>query len=460
MTRTPLEFWIAEKIGADDTQHLTSYLAEYQLSMVQETLRYASRRSPFYRRHLKNAPHTISKLQDISSLPFTTADDIKESGMQFLCVSQGEIERVVTLQSTGTTGKPKRLYFTAADIEHTLDFFAVGMSTFTRPGDRVLILLPGELPDSVGDLLARSLERINACGIKHGPVQDISNTLAVIEQERITSVVGIPTQVLRLARCSRNLPISIKSVLLTTDYVPEAIREAVEEAWNCRVYNHYGMTEMGLGGGLDCAARQGYHVREADFYFEIVDTVTGASLPDGEPGEVVFTTLTRTGMPLIRYRTGDCSRIIAEPCPCGTMLRRMEHVQGRFSQSISLGCGHQLTMQALDEALFPIIDIINYKPSVSQVEDSLVLHLAVMSTDADRKALSQNINEALWLSPALQPALAEGSLSVGAITFTEENGFTEGVIKRIIETLSALHASPVEGHHALQTSQGHGHDSF
>ena len=92
--------------------------------------------------------------------------------------------------------------------------------------------------------------------------------------------------------------------------MPEAIGRVLEERWGCRVYNHYGTTEMGLGGGVQCSARRGYHFREADLFVEIVEPRSGEPVPEGVTGEIVFTTLTRTGMPLIRYRTGDLSRFL------------------------------------------------------------------------------------------------------------------------------------------------------
>ena len=133
---------------------------------------------------------------------------------------------MVTLRSSGTTGEPKRLFFTAEDLELTVDFFGVGMSTLVRAGAKVLILLPGDKPDSVGDLLARGLERIGVEGIPHGPVKDVTLTMDRIISLGIDSLVGIPTQVLALARSTAGSIIPkgmVKDILLSTDYVPSAI---------------------------------------------------------------------------------------------------------------------------------------------------------------------------------------------------------------------------------------------
>jgi phenylacetate-coenzyme A ligase PaaK-like adenylate-forming protein len=101
----------------------------------------------------------ISTIEDFRRIPFIDGSDIRNHGGQMLCVSQDEINRVVTLDSSGTTGTPKRIFFTSEDQELTIDFFRYGMSVLTNPGDRVLILLPCELPGSGGDLLASALER-------------------------------------------------------------------------------------------------------------------------------------------------------------------------------------------------------------------------------------------------------------------------------------------------------------
>lgn len=328
---TPLQPWIAQKIGCPPQKLTRGAIAAYQLRQLQETLDLCRARSPFYRQKLAGFAAGLASLADWSALPLTTMGELRERPLSFLCLSQSEIERVVTVELPGSAGPPKRLYFTAAEQDLTRDFFHVGMSTFTAPGDRVLILLPCERPGSVGDLLATGLARLGAIAIRHGLVTDVAQTLAVLHAAQVTGVVGVPGQVLALvqAATARQLPQPrLKSVLLSTDFVPPAIVQAVEAAWGCTVYNHYGMTEMGLGGGVECAARQGYHLREADLYFEIVDPVTGQPVPEGAAGEIVFTTLTRRGMPLIRYRTGDVSRFLPGECACGAVLRRLATIEG------------------------------------------------------------------------------------------------------------------------------------
>ena len=404
---TPLDGWIAAKIGDPNLTLSRACLQAYQLGKLRETLAWARSRSRFYQQHLANAPHDLDHLADLTQFPFTTAQDVRERSLQFLCVSQDEIQRVVTLDTSGTTGTPKRLYFTREDQELTLDFFRAGMSTFTSPGERVLILLPVERPGSVGDLLATALTRLGAQPIKHGPVREVATALDVLQQERVDVLVGIPTQVLALAYHSQGQ--KLKSVLLTTDYVPQSLAEAVERAWGCRVYHHYGMTEMGLGGGVECQARAGYHLREADLYFEIIDPASGQPVPEGETGEVVFSTLTRRGMPLIRYRTGDLSRFIPSACPCGTCLPRLAHITQRIGGAVAIGDEWQVTLAELDEALFSVAGVVDFMASLSREagRDSLRVEALVMEG-----CTVGAIAAALESIPALRAARQAGQLDV------------------------------------------------
>jgi phenylacetate-coenzyme A ligase PaaK-like adenylate-forming protein len=412
---TPLEPWIAAKIGLKAGERLTRDLLErYQLARLGETLEYTRRHSPFYRTHLAGYAAPAS-LDGLTTLPFTTPDQIREDDRRFLCVSPGEIERVVTLYSSGTTAPPKRLHFTAQDLELCTDFFHHGMGTMVKEGQRVLILMPGELPGSVGDLLARGLHRLGVEGIIHGLVRESKATLHRIEEQEIDCLVGLPVQLLALARhpdAAQLAPNRLKSVLVSADYAPRAVKEAISRAWGVPVFDHYGMTEMGLGGAVECAALCGYHPREADLLLEIVAPLTGESLPDGEPGEVVFTTLTRRGMPLVRYRTGDLARFIPEPCPCGSVLRRLERVRGRMAGTLSLGSGERLNITQLDEALFPLPFLLNYQAVLARSDDREILSVSIETTPGENGAHGARVYSALLELPVIARSVASGALTL------------------------------------------------
>ncbi len=409
MLKTPLESWIQGKISktGDPAVPLTrSCLDAYQLQKIRETLLYVRENSSFYRQRLSGAEtDPVRRLDDMVRLPFTNSDDLKLHPLRFLCVSQTSIERCVTLQSSGTTGPAKRLFFTREDLEHTLDFFHLGMSTLVHPGDRVMILLPGGgRADSVSDLLSRAMARMAVQSLAPGP--DPETTTDTIVQQNITCLVGAPVPVLALARSGlqeKFLKNQIKSVLLTADHIPAAIVHAIESAWNCKVYCHYGMTEMGWGGGVECDARNGYHLREADLFIEIVDPETGRLLPDGERGEIVVTTLTRSGMPMIRYRTGDISRFHTSPCACGTVLKRLDRITGRLNDGDCMASGMPLPLPVLDEALFALPDVVDFKADLTSCQDRDCLTLTLsLSPEADPDVVVAAAQGKLAAIPAIR----------------------------------------------------------
>ena len=395
MNITPLEPWINRKIGQPQPELTRPGLEAWQLARLNETLALARARSPFYRKHLAGMPESLGSLAELAHFPFTFPADIRRSPLAFVCVSQDEIQRVVTLQSSGTTGEPKRIYFTADDQELTIDFFGVGMSTFTRPGERVLILLPGETPGSVGDLLRMGLERLGMQPILHGPVRDPQGTLEVMHTSRVDCLVGSPTQILGLALRWKPGMYKPRSVLLSTDHLPAAIVQQLVEIWGCGVFDHYGATEMGLGGGVECEAHRGHHLREADMFFEVVDPQTGVPLPEGSYGEVVFSTLTRRGMPFIRYRMGDRSRFLAGDCPCGTKLKTLEKIRGRFGWFFPIG-PEMLRLPDFDEALFAIPGLLNFSMTLSGEpgQEDLAIEIQML-TDQDAAALIEQALETI-----------------------------------------------------------------
>lgn len=331
-----IDNWIEKKIGQPEADALTrEKLEEYQLFKLRETINYAKKNSSFYAEHLDgiDPDNNIQTLDDLSKIPFTSPEILIEKGSRMICVSQGNISRIVTLDTSGSTGKPKRIFFTEEDQELTVDYFHYGMQVMVDRDDIFLVLLPCRTPGSVGDLLRMGLERDDVKVIPFGyPHPDESLDHEIIEIMRsqgVTSLVGNAPVIARLAAKSKGVVTTMKTALLSAEFVSDENIEIIERCWNCEVFEHYGMTETGLGGAMACSAHEGYHPREADLIFEIIDAVTGEVLPDGEFGELVFTTITRTGMPLIRYRTGDMTRWIPEPCPCGSLLRRLDRVRDR-----------------------------------------------------------------------------------------------------------------------------------
>ncbi|MCI7146387.1 MAG: AMP-binding protein [Clostridiales bacterium] len=317
----------------------------YTVRKLRETLKYATENSVFYG-ELEGVEDILAKPDDefmeaFRQLPFTTPEDLRERDKDLLCVSPSEISRIVTMNTSGTTGKPKRIYFTEEDQQLTVDYFNHGMRLIVDSSDKVLILMPAAVPGSIGLLLGQGLRDLGAEAVEYGIPdlpKDTKKLLKLIKDEGITSVVALPRHMIALAREAEAAgeDIQLRSVLLSAEYVPSKTAMLLEEIFGCMVFEHYGMTEMGLGCAVSCGYGKGYHIREADLYVELINPLTGETVrpgsgPEGYSnfGEIVFTTLTRKGMPFIRYRTGDFSRWIEESCPCGSVLKRLDKVAPR-----------------------------------------------------------------------------------------------------------------------------------
>lgn len=308
----------------------------WQRKRLAKICHYARANSSFYSKHLRDLNDTVfASREGFATLPRTTAEDIRKAPFAFLCTSQDDIARVVTLTTSGSTGKPKRIFFTQDEIDETIAFYNHGMQCLAESGDTVLALLPAPRPDSVGALLRDGLTQLGATPVLNQDPDDVAQSLSLLKAHAADCVVGTAAHVLALVKLwehAGNKDTSVKTVLLCWDASSQPVREYIAKTWNCRVHTHWGMTETGLGGAVNCAHGSGMHLRESKMYVEITDPETGAILPDGERGEMVVTTLTRKGMPLIRYRTGDEAQILTEPCPCGSPLRRLSPYIRRIRQ--------------------------------------------------------------------------------------------------------------------------------
>ena len=341
----PLDIWLARQCGARSSGELPGTLAIAQTALLRSTLRQAVR-GAFYAARLRECKLDVTSVADLERLPFTTAEDLRNWG-DFLCVSQGDVQRMVTLHTSGTTGQPKRLAFTDADLARTRDFFAVGMSQLVGAGQRLAVLLPGaERPDGVADLLRQAL---GAAGVDvlapppevHAtpspdadPCAEPGKALAQwLEQAKPHCLVAAPAQLaLLLKHFPHRGPQGLAGILTSAEPLDDALGLALRRAWQCEILDHYGLTETAYGCAVECPAHQGFHVRELDVLIEIVDISGRKILAQGEEGEVVITTLQRQAMPLVRYRTGDVACLLPAPCACGSPLRRLGPVRGRIER--------------------------------------------------------------------------------------------------------------------------------
>ncbi|BAL01558.1 hypothetical protein OBV_43590 [Oscillibacter valericigenes Sjm18-20] len=392
MERTPLENWIVERTGISSCSR--EALEKYQLKKIMETVQFARTHSRFYKDQLADV--SVNSWRDVRALPFTFPNQIRRNPDGFLCIPQREIRRIVTLRSSGTEGEKKRIFFSQKDLDATVDFFEYGMSGLTDQSDRVLILFPGASYGSVGDLLEKALKRSGIACFRRGVITDMEETARCIVENGITCLAGIPIQILQLSRIKAEIyQKCIRKVLLSADYVPTVLIRDLTERCGCRVFTHYGMTEMGYGGGVECQALNGYHMREGDLYIEILDPLTGRPVQDGRVGEVTFTTLTRQAMPLIRYRTGDLAAFSPVPCPCGTFLRTMSRVYGRRENKVRI-CGDAfLHFCQLDEWMLSFPELLDYKvwlerENVLRIEVVLLSGIPFQET---RDKMSQKIQE-------------------------------------------------------------------
>ena len=285
------------------TSSFAAVPAAERLEALNAQLSYAAARSPYYLAALGQDALRLSSLSELPRLPFLTPETLRAEGRRLVCVPASEVARIVSLRSSGTAGRPKRLYFTRGDLERTVAFFAEGMGWMAAPGDRVAVMMPCGAPDGIGDLLCRALDTLGVRPLAFG----LRDDMAALAQELLRSapqvLVGLPWQVRLL--CLLAPALRPRAVLLSADYIPETLPPLLEKRWHCRALSHFGMTETGYGCAVEHPSAPGMVLRADELFAEIVDPDSGAPLPPGAPGELVLTTLRREAMPLIRYRTGD-----------------------------------------------------------------------------------------------------------------------------------------------------------
>jgi len=291
--------------GEIKTSSFVGISDEARLTLLNAQLAHALR-SPYYREALSGLL-PLPSLDALSALPLTDAHALRREGNRLCCVSAGEVARIVSLPSSGSTGSPKRLYFTEGDLLRTRRFFAEGMGWMCAPGDTAAVLMPAKAPDGIGDLLCRGLSDLGATPLPLGDLGDFVRLKAALTKAKPHVLVGFPWQIRLLALTLPEL--RPRAVLLSGDYAAEGLRTLIAERWQTRVMTHFGMTETGYGCAVQHPTGEALYLRRDELIAEIIDTETLRPLLPGAVGELVLTTLKREAMPLIRYRTGDLAAI-------------------------------------------------------------------------------------------------------------------------------------------------------
>lgn len=252
-------------------------------------------------------------------------------------VSLGNVAKIITASTSGTTGVEKRVYYTENDLERTVQIFMRGISEM-RP-EKTLVAFPAAGLYSLGERIGEALRRLGACAVFTSPGMSYLSIVQLTEKEKPDSFIGFPQMLLALQRITGGC---FGSGLISGDY-------CIKADYMCPVFPHYGSRETGLAGAISCRCRQGMHMRQ-DTDVLIVDE-SGAPVPPGTEGELIITTHLEA-MPLDNYKTGDYTCIIPAPCPCGEDGVRIGSVRRRAE------------IEVLDDELFTdetLIDALVYR---------------------------------------------------------------------------------------------------
>jgi phenylacetate-coenzyme A ligase PaaK-like adenylate-forming protein len=402
-----LDAWAGRRMGLGHPPSRAEVEA-YRLDRLNVVIAEARAMSPFYRlRRDWPADDHLAALADLDRLPFTDPDDLGRADPTLTALPLRDAARLVTIPTSGTSGTPKRIFFTEADIEATIDYFRWGMATLVRPGETVAVAFPARTPGSVGDLLMRGLARLGAEPLALPVDGTIDTLVAALRAARPTAIAGMPVTLGAAVRRSAGdggLPLRIERALISADTISPSLRLALADLWGCEVFDHWGMTETGYGGALACHAHDGLHIRETDLHVEIVDPSTGRPVADGMPGEIVLTTLTRRGQPLIRYRTGDLAVLDPRPCRCGSVLRRLKGLKGHAAGKIVLRSG--LDIDVIDDAVFSAAGVIDFMARAA-VGPPVRLRLDIV---ADAPSAVPKVRTALAGRADIAATLAAGDL--------------------------------------------------
>ena len=334
-----------------------------QLERLQMAVKRAYESVPYYKKRFDELgvkPEDIKTLKDIEKLPFTTKDDLRDAypfGM--FAVPRKEIVEVHT--SSGTTGKPTVSGYTRGDLEIWGEVMARGLCMFGVTDDDIIQNTHGYGLFTGGFGVHYGAQKMGATVIPISTGQT-KRQIEIMQDFGTSVMIFTPSYGLYLAEEIEEEGVDTKTMGLKAigfgaEMWTEEMRQEIQKRFNAPAYNIYGLTEvMGPGVGLECSEKDGLHISEDHFYPEIIDSQTHEVLPDGERGELVLTTLTREGTPLIRFRTKDVTKLTRGKCGCGRTLVKMDRVTGRTDDMMKIR-GVSVFPSQIEKALLRIDEV-------------------------------------------------------------------------------------------------------
>lgn len=311
-------------------------LDELQLERLRETVRRCEEMVPFYRARMREKELSwkdIESLEDVQSLPFTTKDDLRENyPFGLFAVPTRDIVRIHA--SSGTTGQPTVVGYTKHDIEVWSELMARSLVAGMADKSDIIQVAYGYGLFTGGLGFHYGVEKLGASVI---PISggNTKRQIRMMVDLGTTVLCCTPSYALFMAETADEMGIDFKQLKLKSGIFGAEpwsgrMRDKIERLLNLSAFDVYGLSEvMGPGVSIECEQKNGLHIFEDSFLAEIIDPQTDEKLPVGEQGELVFTTINKHGMPLIRYRTRDVTSLHDEPCGCGRTHLRMKRVRGR-----------------------------------------------------------------------------------------------------------------------------------
>lgn len=384
-------------------------MEELQLKRLQDVVTRAYNKVPYYHKRYTEEevyPEDIETLADIEKLPFTTKTDLRASyPFGLFAVPQKDIVEIHT--SSGTTGKPTVSGYTKEDLDIWGEVIARGLTMMGVDEGDIIQNTHGYGLFTGGFGVHYGGQKIGATVVPISTGQTLRQ-IELMKDFQTTVIIFTPSYGLRIAEVLDEMNIkpsdlNLKVIGFGSEGWTDEMREQIEEKFQTPAYNIYGLTEvMGPGVAVECKEQNGLHLNEDHFYPEIIDPHTLKQVPEKQEGELVLTTLTRIGMPLIRFRTRDVTNLRHEQCGCGRTLVKMDKIKGRTDDMLKIK-GVSVFPSQIEKALLSVEGVEPHYQIILTRPD--VLDQIEVKVEASPNIFFDNVKELVGIRDKLAQAI-------------------------------------------------------